>query len=70
MALEERVEAPMTMPGMRTRREMCRASRSRMVVRAAVEWRRSWCGGREGREDVGVEGCRMREVQFLRAASN
>ena len=55
MALEESVEAPMTIPGIRTSREMCKASRSRIVVCVAVEWRRSWCSGRL-REVFGVEG--------------
>lgn len=45
VAFEERVDAPMMMPGMRTRRETYVASRSRIVVWDAVEWRRSWCSG-------------------------
>ena len=56
VAFEERVEAPMTMPGMRTRRDICRASRSRMVVWEAVEWSISWWDGRDGGEVAGVDG--------------
>jgi hypothetical protein len=43
VAFEERVDAPMTMPGMRTRWEIFVASRSRMEIWETEEWRSSWC---------------------------
>jgi hypothetical protein len=43
--LEERVEAAMMMPGMRTRLETLAAFRSRMEMEEAEEWRSSWCSG-------------------------
>lgn len=47
MALEERVLAPMTIPGMRTRWETLVAVRPRIEVCETDEWTRSWCSGRE-----------------------
>ena len=42
VALDEMVEAPMTMPGMRTRCEIFVAFRSRMEICVAEECSRSW----------------------------
>ena len=46
VALDESVDAPMTMPGMRTRWEMFVALRSRIEIWETEECRRSWCSGR------------------------
>jgi hypothetical protein len=43
--LDDSVEAPIMMPGIRTRCETCPAVRSRIESSEAVEWRRSWCSG-------------------------
>jgi hypothetical protein len=46
VAFEERVLAPMTIPGMRTKCETLVAVRPRMEVDVTEEWMRSWCSGR------------------------
>jgi hypothetical protein len=43
--LDESVEAPMMMPGMRTSWETLVAVRSRIESSEAFEWRSSWCSG-------------------------
>lgn len=67
MAFEDNTDAPMTMPGTRTSREMVRASRFRIDISPAEEWRRSWCSGRA---TSFVDGYTILCVHFFRAASN
>lgn len=69
VAFEESVEAPITIPGIRTRWEMLVASRSRMDIWETEEWRRSWCSG-NCRVLAFWEGKTIRWVHSLRAASN
>ena len=73
VALELRVLAPMTMPGMRTKCETLVAVRPRMDVCDTEEWTRSWCSGSaraRSRSSSLREGYRIFCVQVLSAASN
>ena len=60
-------DAPMTIPGTLTNREIVKESRFLMGVCSASEWRRSWC---VGISSFFVVGNRMRVEHFLSASSN
>lgn len=67
MAFEDKTDAPITIPGTRTNLDIVRASRFRIEISPAEEWRRSWCSG------ITIsfsEGKTMRWVHFFNALSN
>jgi hypothetical protein len=67
VAFEDNTDAPITIPGTLTNLDIVSASRLRMEISPAEEWRRSWCSGRT---ISFCEGYTMRRVQLFRAASN
>lgn len=67
VAFEDKTEAPITIPGTRTSLEIVSASRFRIEISPAEEWRSSWCSGMTTSLS---EGYTMRWVHFFNALSN